>query len=78
MGAQGRKERGPHEMRPLQLQRITTRSFAALRMTDWEKVQRGRALDSPRPHIRFRTAAQPRLQAPWIWRHLMARVRMHK
>ena len=29
--------------------------------------------DSPRPHIEFGTWAQPRLEAPRIWRHGMAR-----
>ena len=30
--------------------------------------------NSPRPHIEFGTGAQPRPQAPGIWRHGMARV----
>ena len=25
--------------------------------------------NSPRPHIKFGTRAQPRPQAPWTWRH---------
>ena len=29
-------------------------------------------LNSPRPHIKFGTRAQPRPQAPWTWRHEMA------
>ena len=32
--------------------------------------------NSPRPQIKFGTAAQPRLQAPWKWRHGMARLQI--
>ena len=34
--------------------------------------------DSPRPHIGFGTGAQPRPQAPAIWRHGVAGVRIQK
>ena len=40
---------------------------------EWLGLRNSLRSNSPRPHIRFGTAAQPRLQAPWIWRQGMAR-----
>ena len=74
MGAQAR----PHKWRSVVIPSETRNQLFQAKLLIESLRGSGQALrsNSPRPHIRFGTAAQPRLQAPWKWRHGMARLQI--